>query len=436
MKLLHGICAALAVVSYSHTLWAQGGVASDYGHIGVYADAAGTTTCATIDVGTAGTLYVLATPVGPTADGIAGAEFRVEVRSPEGWSLSFQPAGPTIVIGDPIDTRPGDLSDASGTTMVFPACQAPDPVTGKVLLGTIVVANLGGAPTDLWLKRRTNPSNRMHPCALLLQCNVPQYFKWCVSAHIPPSCTQAGPPSIPVEDCDRDPALFVAAINKEVEPPPLPDRAPSDPSREVIAMLSRRTTIDFPPGRTYAPLDETRILVPEIEIVLRRHAVQVVSKAFPCFDLADTLHTTRDGRTIPLTDWSKSFLFLLPIGGNPEQLAADLEATPGVVFAEPNGIMVLPAVQLESSFSTPNPLKPGAVMAIELAVPARVTLDLYDVAGRRVRRLQDGTLSAGPHRLEWNGQDQSGRALPRGVYILRLTRAGSTSTRKVVVLDS
>ena len=432
MKLLRGICAALAMVSYGHTLRAQGVVVSEVGHIGVYADPAGTTTCATIEVGTYGTLYVLATPAGPTADGIAGAEFRVEVRSPEGWSLSFQPATATIVIGDPIDTHPGDLSDASGTTLVFPVCQAPDPVTGKVLIGTILAANLGGAPTDLWLKRRTNPSNEMYPCALLLQCNVPQYYKWCVPAHIPPSCTQAGPPSIPVEDCDRDPALFVAAINKEVEPPPLPDRAPSEPFREVIAMLSRRTTIDFPPGRTYAPLDETRILVPEIEVVLRRHAVQVVSKGFPCFDLADTLHTTRDGRTVRLTDWSTVFKFLLPIGGNPKQLAADLELTPGVVFAEPNGGAV---VDLESSFSTPNPLKPGAVMAIDLAVPARVTLDLYDVAGRRVRRLQDGTLSAGPHRLDWNGQDQSGRALPRGVYILRLTWAGNTSTRKVVVLD-
>ena len=434
MKILHAICAALALISYGHTLWAQGGIASDFGHIGVYADPAGTTTCATIEAGTFGTLYVLATPAGPTADGIAGAEFRVEVRSPEGWRLYFQPSSPTIVIGDPIDTRPGDLSDASGTTMVFPACQAPDPVTGKVLLGTIVAANLGGAPTDLWLKRRTNPSNKSYPCALLLQCNVPQYYKWCISAHIPPSCTQAGPPSIPVEDCDRDPALFVAAINKEVEPPPLPDRAPSEPFREVLAMLSRRTIIDFPTGRTYAPLDETRILVPEIEIVLQRHAVQVVSKAFPCFDLADTLHTTRDGRTVRLTDWSTVFKFLLPIGGNPSQLAADLEAAPGVVFAHPNGVAV-GAEFLESSFSTPNPLKPGAVMAIDLAVPARVTLDLYDVAGRRVRRLQDGTLPAGSNQLDWNGQDQSGRALPRGVYILRLTWAGSTSTRKVVVLD-
>jgi len=161
---------------------------------------------------------------------------------------------------------------------------------------------------------------------------------------------------------------------------------------------------------------------------------KVVSKAFSCFDLADTLHTTRDGSTVRLTDWSLFFKFLLPIGGNPKQLAADLESTPGVVFAEPNGVAVHDE-SFESSFSTPNPLKPGAVVAIDLAVPARVTLDLYDVAGRRVRRLQDGTLSAGPHRLEWNGQDQSGRALPRGVYILRLTWAGSTSTRKVVVLD-
>jgi len=44
------------MVSYGHTLRAQGVVVSDVGHIGVYADPAGTTTCATIEVGTFGIL--------------------------------------------------------------------------------------------------------------------------------------------------------------------------------------------------------------------------------------------------------------------------------------------------------------------------------------------------------------------------------------------
>jgi hypothetical protein len=52
------------------------------------------------------------------------------------------------------------------------------------------------------------------------------------------------------------------------------------------------------------------------------------------------------------------------------------------------------------------------------AGPARIAL--FDLGGRRIARLIDGTLGAGTHRWPWNGQADDGRRLAgRGVYFVR-----------------
>ena len=59
-------------------------------------------------------------------------------------------------------------------------------------------------------------------------------------------------------------------------------------------------------------------------------------------------------------------------------------------------------------------------------------LDIFDASGRRVRSIPAGPGSASPGRLEWNGSDESGRAVPPGLYMVR-TRSGR-SIRVVRVL--
>jgi flagellar basal-body rod modification protein FlgD len=59
---------------------------------------------------------------------------------------------------------------------------------------------------------------------------------------------------------------------------------------------------------------------------------------------------------------------------------------------------------------------------------------LLDLAGRRVRTLQKGTMEAGRQVLTWNGRDDAGRTVPNGVYFLT-TRMGEQESRlKLVVL--
>jgi hypothetical protein len=78
----------------------------------------------------------------------------------------------------------------------------------------------------------------------------------------------------------------------------------------------------------------------------------------------------------------------------------------------------------------PNPGNPRLVIAATLPRTGAVTLDIVDVAGRRVRRLVHGHRPAGSLRVAWSGDDDAGRPAPSGAYIavLRLSET-VTSTR-------
>jgi M6 family metalloprotease-like protein len=85
--------------------------------------------------------------------------------------------------------------------------------------------------------------------------------------------------------------------------------------------------------------------------------------------------------------------------------------------------------------NVPNPFNP--VTKISFTVPAgaeRVSLIVYDVAGRLVRTLVDGSLPAGPNTVSWNGTDASGRHLSSGVYFARLSTGGESVLSKMTLL--
>jgi hypothetical protein len=86
--------------------------------------------------------------------------------------------------------------------------------------------------------------------------------------------------------------------------------------------------------------------------------------------------------------------------------------------------------------SAPNPFNPTAVIRYD--VPAgggRITLRVYDVAGRLVRTLVDGVESAGEKRVTWDGRNGHGSRVATGVYFYRMTAPGFVKTKKMVLLQ-
>ena len=82
---------------------------------------------------------------------------------------------------------------------------------------------------------------------------------------------------------------------------------------------------------------------------------------------------------------------------------------------------------LESAY--PNPFNPTTEIRFALPESAPVSLVIYDVTGREVARLVDGTLAAGYHRVQWEAS-----AMPSGLYLYRLTAGTYTETRRMILM--
>jgi len=80
----------------------------------------------------------------------------------------------------------------------------------------------------------------------------------------------------------------------------------------------------------------------------------------------------------------------------------------------------------------------ASAVSIDYAVPRSgpVHLQIYDVRGRLVRTLVDGTAAAGEYRAGWNGRDSAGHPAAGGIYFCRLRANGREAVRKVVLIDS
>ncbi len=82
----------------------------------------------------------------------------------------------------------------------------------------------------------------------------------------------------------------------------------------------------------------------------------------------------------------------------------------------------------------PNPCCGTAFIGFELPMTARVSLRVYDIAGRMVRSLVEETVFAGRHHVVWDGTDQAGAEVSPGVYLYRMDAAGRTASRRGVMV--
>lgn len=80
-----------------------------------------------------------------------------------------------------------------------------------------------------------------------------------------------------------------------------------------------------------------------------------------------------------------------------------------------------------SATVSPNPGRGPASVGVFLAGPPGASVHteaaVFDLQGRRLTTLHRGPLPSGPSRLAWNGRADDGRALPTGLYLLRVVTA-------------
>ncbi|MBM4131935.1 hypothetical protein FJ250_13075 [bacterium] len=85
--------------------------------------------------------------------------------------------------------------------------------------------------------------------------------------------------------------------------------------------------------------------------------------------------------------------------------------------------------------AAPNPFNPTLAVTFELERAGPASVDVFDLQGRRVRRLLAGDLTVGRHEVHWDGSDDGGRRLASGAYVLRLAApGGGPEHRRVTML--
>ncbi len=112
--------------------------------------------------------------------------------------------------------------------------------------------------------------------------------------------------------------------------------------------------------------------------------------------------------------------------------AATLTVTPGYLSPVPGALPTHLVVHAPS----PNPFNPQVTLRFDLPRHTAIAeLEIFDVAGRRVRSMSETSLAPGAHEFTWNGADDSGQRMSSGMYFARLRAGGEQVTHPVMMVE-
>jgi hypothetical protein len=78
----------------------------------------------------------------------------------------------------------------------------------------------------------------------------------------------------------------------------------------------------------------------------------------------------------------------------------------------------------------PSPARTQVEFRFRLAAPGAVRLEVFDARGRRVRGWSSDDAATGESSVAWDLRDADGRAVPAGVYVVRLETTEGAVTRR------
>jgi len=106
------------------------------------------------------------------------------------------------------------------------------------------------------------------------------------------------------------------------------------------------------------------------------------------------------------------------------------------VHAKGDGSVALELIPMQYSLyqNFPNPFNPVTEIQFDVPDVSAVDLVVYNLMGQQVRRLVNGEIQAGYHRVVWDGLNDRGELVSTGVYIYSLTSPSFHNTKKMVLL--
>lgn len=118
------------------------------------------------------------------------------------------------------------------------------------------------------------------------------------------------------------------------------------------------------------------------------------------------------------------------IAGSPFTPGAPVGRFVFELVSQTTGVPTAPRL---TAAAAPTPFNPRTTISFTTPAADRTRVTVHDPRGRRVRTLRDGAAAAGRNSVAWDGRDDGGRALPAGLYLVRVQQAQETAVVRVVL---
>ncbi len=119
--------------------------------------------------------------------------------------------------------------------------------------------------------------------------------------------------------------------------------------------------------------------------------------------------------------------------GRTYQYELVVRTTDGDLFRSPTSAVTLPAITTSLGPNHPNPFNPTTTIEYAVGETMPVTIEIFDVSGALVTRLNQGMREPGTYRAEWDGRDAAGHAMGSGVYFYQMSGVPRTAHKMVLL---
>ncbi len=82
----------------------------------------------------------------------------------------------------------------------------------------------------------------------------------------------------------------------------------------------------------------------------------------------------------------------------------------------------------------PNPFNPSTTITYSLKINSKVTLNIYNIKGQKVKQLVSDQLSAGQHSVIWNGTDDNSKPVSSSIYFYKMKTNNHEETKKMILM--
>jgi flagellar hook assembly protein FlgD len=84
--------------------------------------------------------------------------------------------------------------------------------------------------------------------------------------------------------------------------------------------------------------------------------------------------------------------------------------------------------------AAPNPFRGSTNIEFSVANRTRVSIEVYNILGQKVRTVVDEVFEAGSYNRMWDGRSDAGTQVSSGIYFYKMVAGDFSATKKTVLL--